>query len=136
LISNFRAMSKTLGPLKTVLLADDAAMLREMLRGFLQSMNFRVIEASDAAEAIRISRSHAGKIDLLLTDLEMRGNSGWDAATEIASFRPSMRIVFMSGGINLLDWHDHHEKPPGSHFIQKPFRLEELRALLTAIFPE
>ncbi len=134
--SNLHAMSRTLGPPKTVLLADDAVMLREMLRGFLQSMSFRVIEASDAAEAIRISRAHPGKIDLLLTDLEMRGHSGWDAATEIASFRPTMRIVFMSGGINLMEWDDHEDKPPGSHFIQKPFRLEELKALLMAIFPE
>jgi CheY-like chemotaxis protein len=67
-----------------VLLADDVDLLRGMLRDLLESMNIQVLEASNAAAAIRIGRSHSGKIDLLLTDIEMGGKPGWEFANEIA----------------------------------------------------
>ncbi len=73
--------------MKTVLLVDDLDVLREQLRDFLESMNIQVLEASNAVAAIRIGRSHLGKIDLLLTDLKMRGKSGWESANEIARRR-------------------------------------------------
>jgi CheY-like chemotaxis protein len=119
-----------------VLLADDVDLLREMLRDLLESMNIQVLEASNAAAAIRIGRSHAGKIDLLLTDIEMGGKSGWESANEIARNRPDIRVLYMSAAISPLEWDDCKEKPAGSYFIQKPFRSEELKALLMAILAE
>jgi len=118
---------------KTVLLVDDVDALREQLRDFLESMNIQVLEAADAVAAIRIGRSHRGKIDLLLTDLKMRGKSGWESANEIARKRPTMRVLYMSGAVNRLEWNDYQEKPAGSYFIQKPFELEEMKALLMTI---
>ena len=122
--------------MKTVLLADDVDLLREMLRDLLESMNIQVLEASNAAAAIRIGRSHPGKIELLLTDVEMGRKSGWECANEIARNRTDIRVLYMSGAISRLEWDNHKEKPPGSHFIQKPFRSEELKALLMAILAE
>jgi two-component system, cell cycle sensor histidine kinase and response regulator CckA len=122
--------------MKTVLLADDLDLLREMLRDLLESMNIQVLEASNAAAAIRIGRSHPGKIDLLLTDLEMGGKSGWESANEIARNRPDIRVLYMSAAISPLEWDDYKEKPAGSYFIEKPFRSEELKALLMAILAE
>jgi two-component system, cell cycle sensor histidine kinase and response regulator CckA len=122
--------------MKTVLLVDDLDLLREMLRGLLESMNIQVLEAPNAAAAIRIGRSHPGKIDLLLTDVEMGGKSGWECANEIARNRTDIRVLYMSGAISRLEWDSYEEKPSGSHFIQKPFRSEELKALLMAILAE
>jgi len=118
--------------MKTVLLVDDVDLLREMLRDLLESMNMQVLEASNAAEAIRIGRSHPGKIDLLLTDIEMSGKSGWECANEIVRKRPDIRVLYMSGAITQLEWDNYKDKPPGSHFIQKPFQSEELTALVMA----
>lgn len=122
--------------MKTVLLVDDVDVLREQLRDFLESMNIQVLEASNAVAAIRIGRSHLGKIDLLLTDLKMRGKSGWESANEIARRRPAMRVLYMSGAVSRVEWKDNKEKPPGSYFIEKPFELEELKALLMTILAE
>jgi len=47
-----------------------------MIRDFLESLGMEVLEASNAAEAIHTARSHPGKIDLLLTDVEMPVMSG------------------------------------------------------------
>jgi CheY-like chemotaxis protein len=122
--------------MKTVLLADDLDLLREMLRDLLESMNIQVLEASNAAAAIRIGRSHPGKIDLLLIDVEMGGKSGWESANEIARNRPDIRVLYMSAAISPLEWDDYKEKPAGSYFIEKPFRSEELKGLLMAILAE
>jgi len=129
-------MSKDLHLSKTVLLVDDLDILRKMVRDFLVSLGMQVLEASNAAEAVHTAESHSGKIDLLLTDVEMPGMSGWHLAPKIARLKPGIRILYMSAGISQQVWNDSKEKPVGAYFIQKPFRLEELKALLMAILSE
>ncbi len=83
---------------KTVLLVEDLDDLREILRDFLESRGLTVLEASNAAEGIRIAASHPCVIDLLLTDIEMPDMSGWKAAEAIAASKPGIRIVYVSAG--------------------------------------
>jgi DNA-binding response OmpR family regulator len=104
-----------------------------MVRDFLKSLGMEVLEASNAEEAIHTARSHAGTIDLLLTDIDMPRKSGWESAKQIVALRPGIRTLYMSSGISSREWKDYKEKPVGTYFIQKPFRLEELKGLLTAI---
>ena len=112
---------------KTVLLVDDLDILRKMIRDFLKSLGIEVLEVSNATEAIHTARSHTGTIDLLLTDVEMPGMSGWDLAPEIAGLKPGIRILYMSTAVSLQE---------RDNYKQKPFRLEELKALLMAIFSQ
>jgi hypothetical protein len=58
------------------------------------------------------------------------------ANQKIARNRPDIRVLYMSAAISPLEWDDYKEKPAGSYFIEKPFRSEELKALLMAIFAE
>jgi len=120
--------------LKTVLLADDVDVLRAMLRDFLESLNVQVLEASSAAAAVRAARAHPGDIDVLLTDVELGRRSGWDCANEIARNRPGIRVIYMSAALTESEWHGHAERHSDSFFIQKPFRMEELKTILLAIF--
>jgi two-component system cell cycle sensor histidine kinase/response regulator CckA len=129
-------MSRNIRLPKTVLVVDDLEILRKMVRQFLESQGIEVLEAANAAEAIDTASSHPGTIDLLITDVEMPGMSGWHLAPKIAGLKPGIRILYMSAGISLQIWNDSKEKPVGAYFIQKPFRLEELKALLVAIFSE
>jgi len=129
-------MPRNLDLSKIVLLVEDLDILREMIRDFLESLGIEVLEASNAAEAIHTARSHPGKINLLLTDVEMPGMSGWESADKITGLKPGIRILYMSAGISMQEWNDRRDKPVGTYFIQKPFRLEELKALLMAIFSE
>jgi two-component system cell cycle sensor histidine kinase/response regulator CckA len=129
-------MPRNLDRSKTVLLAEDLDILRKMIRDFLESLGIEVLEASNAAEAMDAARSHQGAIDLLLTDMEMPRMSGWKLATKLVRSRPETRILYMSAGISFEEWNDHKEKPIGTYFIQKPFRLEELKTLVLAILSE
>jgi two-component system cell cycle sensor histidine kinase/response regulator CckA len=121
---------------KTVLLVEDFDLLRKMISDFLERLGMEVLEASNGAEAIRTTSSYPGTIDLLLTDVEMPGMSGWELAPKIVGLKPGVRILYMSAGVSLEEWKEYEERQPGTYFIQKPFRLEELKSVLIAIFSE
>jgi len=121
---------------KTVLLVDDLEPLRTMIRDYLRSFGITVLEAADAGEAVHTAQSHPETIDLLLTDVEMPGMSGWALAPKIAGLKPGIRILYMSAGISLEEWVEKVKKPVGAYFIHKPFRLEELKTLVMSILSE
>lgn len=128
-------MPRTSKPPRTVLVADDSHLLRDLLRELLESMNMTVLEAASAADSVSIAAAHPQKIDLLLTDIEMPGSSGWESALTIARLRPEIRVVYMSGGVSWLDWNASKVGPTGSYFLEKPFRPEALHAVLKDLFP-
>ncbi len=82
---------------ETVLLTEDEQDVREIAREFLESGGYKVIEAKDAAEAIKLAREHGGAIDLLVTDMVMPGMTGQELAVQLQHEYSELRIVFMSG---------------------------------------
>jgi two-component system, cell cycle sensor histidine kinase and response regulator CckA len=82
---------------ETVLLTEDEQDVREIAKEFLESGGYRVIEAKDGAEAIRIAAKHRGKIQLLVTDMVMPGMTGQELAVRLQSEHPGLRVIFMSG---------------------------------------
>jgi CheY-like chemotaxis protein len=82
---------------ETVLLTEDEQDVREIAREFLESGGYKVIEAKDAAEAIKLAREHGGAIDLLVTDMVMPGMTGQELAVQLQHEYSGLRIVFMSG---------------------------------------
>ena len=58
---------------------------------------YQVLEARDAGEALRQSEKHDGKIHLLLTDVVLPQVSGPELAKRLASARPDMKVLCMSG---------------------------------------
>jgi PAS domain S-box-containing protein len=82
---------------ETVLLVEDEPDLRELALEILEMHGYRVLVAGEAEEACRLSEGHAGRIDLLLTDVVMPGKSGRELATLLAEQRPELRVIYMSG---------------------------------------
>lgn len=85
-----------LGGRGTILLVEDEQAVRRIARVALERHGFRVIEATNAAEALGYGFG-SEPIDLLLTDVVMPGLSGPELATRIAAVRPTLSIVYMSG---------------------------------------
>jgi two-component system cell cycle sensor histidine kinase/response regulator CckA len=82
---------------ETILLVEDAEPLRELTRGLLADNGYAVLEALHPEQAVEIAREYKGPIHLLLTDMVMPGMNGRALADKLASLRPDMRVVFMSG---------------------------------------
>jgi len=105
------------GTLETILLVEDHSILLKLVRRILEDANFTVITASNAKQAIQLEAEFPGTIDLLLSDVRMRGTSGPNLAKRLKERRPQMRVVLMSGypggALLVLNY--------GWHYIEKPF---------------
>jgi two-component system, cell cycle sensor histidine kinase and response regulator CckA len=82
---------------ETVLLAEDEQDVREIARQFLETGGYKVIDAKDGADAIRLAAEHRVKIDLLVTDMIMPGMTGQELAVYLQREHPGLGVVFMSG---------------------------------------
>ncbi len=79
-----------------ILLVEDDDIMRKMTRKLLEQHGYVVIEAQDGKAALEVA-AHTAQIDLLLTDVVMRGLSGPELVDSLKAARPVMKIVFMSG---------------------------------------
>jgi len=82
---------------ETILVAEDEAVVREMVVASLERLGYRVMAASTGEEAIRLIDRLGDEIDLLLSDVVMPGMSGPDLLDRARRTRPELRAVFMSG---------------------------------------
>jgi nitrogen-specific signal transduction histidine kinase/CheY-like chemotaxis protein len=110
---------------ETILLVEDRDDVRESALLTLEVQGYRVLAAKEGTEALKISETHKGPIDVLLTDMIMPGMSGKDLSKRIQELRPEIRVLYMSGYTDkammsrgILD--------AGEAFLPKPFSLESL----------
>jgi two-component system, cell cycle sensor histidine kinase and response regulator CckA len=110
---------------ETILLAEDERWVRKLVATHLEELGYRVLTASDGAEALEIARSHSGAIDLLLSDLIMPRVDGRQLAQQLRQIDPRLKVIFVSGypghGVagNELEF-------PGARFLSKPVSMETL----------
>jgi PAS domain S-box-containing protein len=81
----------------TVLLVEDDELMRQLTRQLLEEHGYQILEAKDGQDALAIAGSHSGHIDLLLTDVVMRGLSGPELVSRLNGLHPNMKMVYMSG---------------------------------------
>ena len=81
---------------ETILVAEDQDDLREYVREELESFGYRVLVAENPEAALKVY-GREKKIDLLLTDVVMRGQTGKWLAEQILSKSPAMPVLYMSG---------------------------------------
>jgi len=110
---------------EAILLVEDQAEVRSLVRRMLEARGYHVLVASSGPDALRLTVQHAGPIDLLVTDVVMPGMSGREVSLLLAPAHPKMKSLYLSGHTGesiarqgLLD--------PGVAFLQKPFTAEAL----------
>jgi PAS domain S-box-containing protein len=108
---------------ETVLVVDDAAGLRELVRRLLEQRGYNVLVAANADDARR--QFEQAPIDVLLTDVVMPGASGPELTSRLREQRPSLRVLYMSGYTEDAITH-HGVLTPGIAFINKPFTSDLL----------
>jgi len=109
----------------SILVVEDEASLRLLIVRLLEALGYTVLEAKDAATAIRISEERKGAIDLLLSDVVMPGMNGRALAHRLLERRPSLRVLYMSGYTGQVGG-DRSVIDEGSFFLAKPFSRDSL----------
>ncbi len=112
---------------ETILLVEDEPGILRVTRRMLERQGYQVLGAAGPAEALRLGGAHAGRIDLLLTDVVMPELHGPDLADRLRALRPGLRCLFMSGHpADLVA--DQGVLGKDVHFLQKPFAAADLAA--------
>lgn len=111
---------------ETVLLAEDQSSIRSVLREFLESQGYKILEAQNGGEALELAERHPGAIDVLVTDVIMPQIRGIELAKRVAELHPDICVIFMSGYSEdaLLD--NRLLSQQNITLIQKPFDPEDL----------
>jgi signal transduction histidine kinase/CheY-like chemotaxis protein len=86
-----------LGRGETVLVVEDEANVRQVTRRALEQAGYRVLDANGLIQAVALTRSTPGPIDLLLTDLVLPDGGGGEVAARVAELRPEIRVLYVSG---------------------------------------
>src|SRR5215216_1239185 len=82
---------------ETVLVVDDEEMVRRLAARMLVTLGYRVLEARDGQEAVRVLQRDANRITGVLTDVAMPGIGGRQLGDTIARCWPQVRVLYMSG---------------------------------------
>jgi two-component system cell cycle sensor histidine kinase/response regulator CckA len=107
-----------------VLVVDDEPEVRKLVAAMLVRNGYRVISADSGENAIRLFKNNPDT-DLLLTDVVAPGMSGPMIADQIASLKPDIKVLFMSGydGTQVVQ---RYVVEKGYSLLIKPFTMEQL----------
>jgi two-component system, cell cycle sensor histidine kinase and response regulator CckA len=115
--------------METILVVDDTENILNLVVEILETANFHVLHANSGIGAVKLAAGHSGKIDLLLSDVDMPEMSGPELGDALKQARPDMHVMFMSGftGGDLLVLNY------GWAFIDKPFVPKQLVEMVNAV---
>ena len=113
----------------TVLVIDDEAIVREVVRDILASEGVRILEAPDGRSGVETFLRHRNDIDLVLLDLSMPGISGEETLRLLRKEAPDVRVV-LSSGYSETEAMEHLSGSAVAGFLQKPYRGDVLLGLL------
>ena len=110
---------------ETILLVEDDDDVLKLAVQVLMKQGYRVLDAPQGLDAFLIAEKHQGPIHLLVTDVVMPKVNGRELAERMASIRPGIKVLYMSGYTdNTITHHGILEK--GMNYIQKPFSVDGL----------
>ncbi len=116
----------------TILLADDDAAVRELVRRALTQEGHTVHVTEDGAEAVQHLAQHAASIDVLVSDVNMPQIDGITLAQKALAAKPAIAIVLMSGFTDQLE-RAGGLKAQRLAVISKPFTLEQIKSKVRGI---
>lgn len=110
---------------EVILLVEDEAPVRAFASRALKLRGFKVLEAENGEEALRLLEDQTVSVDVFVTDVIMPGMDGPTWVREARKSHPDTRVVFVSGYAEESLAVD-RDRIPNSVFLPKPFSLSEL----------
>jgi two-component system cell cycle sensor histidine kinase/response regulator CckA len=113
------------GGTETILLVEDEPMVRGLAARGLREYGYRVLEAADGEEALRLVSDFGHGMDLVISDLVMPAMGGRELGHQLAQLDPTLPVLYMSGYTD-DDVLRRGLMEPGAPFQPKPFTAEGL----------
>jgi CheY-like chemotaxis protein len=109
----------------TVLVTEQDASVRSLMRHALELAGHRVLEAADGPAALDVAAGHAGPINLLVTEVLPSRVTGPELARRLRATRPGLAALFVTS--DPAEW-PREEPPPGAEapMLLKPFGPDDL----------
>jgi DNA-binding NtrC family response regulator len=107
----------------TVLLADDEADVREVMRMSLEDLGYTVICAEDGQQAVDLFKQHSPPI--VLTDIKMPGMDGIELLEKIKQMDPETEVIMITGHGD-MNFAIKSFRFDATDFITKPIAMEAL----------
>ena len=124
--------AKKAGGLETILVTEDEPQVATIIHRILQAKGYSVLTAGNGKEALAVSAGHAGRIDLLVTDVIMPELGGVELAEQLRRTRPATRVLYISGYTS-SEMDRRGVLRAGSAFLQKPFTGSGLALAVRAV---
>jgi len=105
---------------ETVLLAENDDSMRVVIGEVLRDLGYQVLEARDGREALALSTTYGGGIQILLTDVVLPGCGGHELHRLLGAAHPGIRALYVAGIMdNATERHGGLEQ--GDESLRKPF---------------
>jgi len=82
---------------ETILLIEDDASVRDSTKSLLTELGYSVLDAVNGEHGINLFKENIKQIELVISDIIMPGQSGYDIYLELKKIRPDIKILFISG---------------------------------------
>jgi CheY-like chemotaxis protein len=105
---------------ETILLVEDEPAVRQLFATALTRAGYKVFEARNGEEAVKLFDQHGDSVDLLLTDMRMPYMGRGELAKTLRQRKPGLKLICISGCAGSL------ETETTKDFLAKPFSRDEI----------
>jgi two-component system, cell cycle sensor histidine kinase and response regulator CckA len=117
-----------------VLIIDDEAAIRQVLRRTLEAFGYRVVTAEGGPEALSIYVQRQAEIGAVITDMMMPAMSGVATINALLHVNANVRIIVLTG-LATESQKEAAMAAGASEFLAKPFTIEKLIETLSTFLP-
>jgi CheY-like chemotaxis protein len=117
---------------EVVMVVDDEAAIREIIKVTLENNGYKVITANDGTEAVALFATQKRKVNTVMVDLMMPFMDGIATIRALQKMQPATRFISISGLMDQARIGQLHEIG-GVSFLAKPFTTEQLLAMLAQV---
>jgi len=115
-----------------LLIAEDEAEMRGLLRRTLTREGYDVAVAADGAEALEVLRANPD-FDVLVSDVRMPVKDGLQLLKEVRQLRPELRVILITAYLDVQQYYE-VMKSGAFEYLSKPFKIPDLLEVLDRAF--
>ncbi|MFQ5598139.1 MAG: PAS domain S-box protein [Nitrospiria bacterium] len=117
---------------ETIMIVDDDELIRDLGKAVLERRGYTVLLAEGGAQALEIFERERGCIDMVVLDLSMPRESGWEVFRRLRALDPGLKVIVSSGHDIAGQTQDKGNLEPYT-ILSKPFSPREMERKVRAV---